>query len=256
MSVIRLVGSTVALAWSSSDEANATLTITQPDGSELTPTTSRTESAHSASFLATLPGVHRLRWETPADAYADVVDVWPEEPRYLVSKADAHARLTAEGGALAITSSKWDALPLYIAAATWMVEGVVGPMLPVDRTWSEVLRSPSRAILLPAHDFTLVSVTVDGSEIEIDPNDVDESAGIVHGDFLGKVIVTYRPSGVVPPPARLACLEIVAHSWQGTRQSARPNRDETPMVQTSKGYYIPYRAAELLEGLPSLGGIA
>lgn len=260
MSVVNIVGVPVALAWSAAGDA-PTLQIIEPDGTEVTPapTVAGTAPARTASFTPTKPGRHALLWATSGANFADVLDVWPDNPRYLVSKADAHARLTSEGGGTAITAPVWDALPLYIASATAVVEYETGPIIPVTKTITQVLTHPVRAIVLPDHDITLTSVTVDGSAVTIDDNNVDDDAGIVHGDFVGKVVITYSTGDdIVHPLARQACLEIVAHSWQSTRQSGRPvvRQDADDVAATSAGYYVPKRALEMLRRIGKLGGIA
>lgn len=261
MSLLHLVGEPVTLSWSAAGES-AELAIVEPDGLAVTPAPQVTTATgvHTAAFTPAKPGRHELTWTNNAGAVeVDVLDVWPARPRYLVSKAEAHERITKEGGGAALTAAQFEALPLYIAAATAVVEAEVGAIIPQSRTYSTVATHPRKAIVLPAHDVRVESVRIDGRAVEIAEHAIDDDAGIIYGDFLGKVVVEYMVGdNQVHPLARAACLEIIAHAWQSQRQSARTANRQVgdDQVLSSAGYYVPRRAFEMLERIKMHGGIA
>lgn len=256
MSVVHLVGEAVSLRWTSAADEVATITVINPDGTTATaPTITSNAKVHTGSFTPTVPGRHRLLWETPTQKFADVLDVWPENPRYLVSREDALDRLQRKGHA-----SELDAIMLYIAAATCVVESITGPLLPEERTWQTYLTRPAGAIVLPHHEVTVSSIEQNSVELAPGSYAVDTSAGIVHalaGKFEGGVKVTYGVgASEVPAPARMACLEIVAHSWNSTRQGLVMPANNGELTVTPTGFAIPNRAYEWLQALPKVAGIA
>lgn len=260
MDVVNLVGAPVTLEWTTDASTGPALAITLPDGTAgSTPAPTHDGTKYSTTFTPTLPGRHTLLWSTAAASHADIVDVWPTSPRYLVSRADAIERLR---GSRTSIDSKFDALMLYIAAATAVVESVTGPLIKGQRTWKEVPAFPARSIVLPHEEIDVTQVTIDGSELAPADYIVDEDAGIVSslvGYFepLTRVVVTYTAgSEQIAPQARQACLEILAHMWQLTRQSGRPVAAGEETATTPIGFAIPKRALELLLSMPRAAGVA
>lgn len=257
--VVRYVDAPANLKWTGSDSVPASLTVTQPDGTTLvpSPTVTNPGPVHTASFTPTLAGRYLLRWVTATETFVDILDVWPLAPRYLVSRERAIERLQQTNNS---TGTAFDAIMLYIAAASAVVEYHTGPLFTTEATWVEVSAYGTRAIVLPQHNVNVTAVTIDGSVIAAGAYTVDDPAGIVWVDVSrgSKVAVTYTVgSAQVPVAAQMACLEIIAHSWQQTRQSVQPWADESgPTTMTSMGYAIPNRALEWLQAVPGAAGVA
>lgn len=259
--IIHRVGSLSALAWRSSTSAAATLTVTLPDGSTVSPTVAGTPPAHTVQFTPTLPGRHQLLWSIAgAETHADIIDVWPTHPRYLVAQADAIDRLRLSNQITAAPDSV-SSMPLYIATATAIIEDVTGPLLPVERTTKVSGHYRKRAVVLPYIHVTVTSVTVDDNVLDDTQFKVDEEAGIVYSDYLTEgdvnVEVAFTVGDVeIPPQARLACLEVIAHLWQITRQGLRESGATDETVTTPMGFALPRRAWEMVQSIPRAAGIA
>lgn len=260
--IMNTVGAFVSGEWLSGGTTAAVLAVTLPDGTTLTPAPTVSVAAglqQSAVFIAAQPGMYALTWTIPGGAiHTDVIDVWPLKPRYLVSVADATRRLAIAGPAAVAAASRvewFEYLSLYIASATWVIESITGDLLPKERQYVASGNGEKRALVLPASEITVQSVTVDGvALVANDQYKVDTMAGIVISDSftqgdLNIVVEFTAGSTLVPPPARQACLEIVAHMWQISRQGARESGTTDETVTTAVGYAIPRRAWELLQGL-------
>lgn len=256
--VVNYVDTPVELMWTSADTAEASLTVTKPDGTSVEPAPTVTDdgAAHTAIFTPTVPGRHLLTWSTAGDAKADIVDIWPADPRFLVSHALVVDRLRQVNA----SGTEYDALPLYIAAASWVVEKLVGPQFLAAKTKSLVSVNGQRAVNLPQSQINEVtSVSIDGTALAAGDYIVDEDAGIVHVDVprLAKVVIAYTAGGDgVPFAAQMGCLEIIAHAWQQTHQSVSPFGDQADTVATPMTYSIPRRALEWLDSLPKTAGVA
>lgn len=259
MAVVSVVGGKVTLTWKASIDELATLGITLPDGTSASATVTHVAEAQTAVYTPTLPGRHQLLWSTSVDKRPDILDVWPTTPRYLVSIDDAIERLQLSSVKTSMPAAL-EALPLYIASATMVVESITGALIPDTRTWLVSGRRNQRKVVLPDDDVTVTAVTVD--DVDLSSDDwVVEYGSILVSDSLtegdANILVTYTVGDVtqIPPQARQACLEIVAHMWQATRQGLRaPTGQETEV--TPMGFAIPRRAFELLYSLPGLAGIA
>lgn len=257
--VVNYVDAPARVAWTGPDSETASLTVTKPDGTTLAPALIVTDAsaAHTATLTPTLPGRYVLRWITATETFVDILDVWPTDPRFLVSRERAMERLQQRNNK---AGDKFDAIMLYIAAASAVVEWHTGPLFTTQETWVEVSMYGQPAIVLPHQDVTDVVLQIDGSLISESAYTVDDPAGIIHAYVPrgSKVSVTYNVGGtVIPVAAQMACLEIIAHSWQQTRQSATPVTDDgMQTVVTSMGYAIPKRALEWLQTLPRVAGAA
>ncbi|MCB2413653.1 hypothetical protein LGT39_12440 [Demequina sp. TTPB684] len=255
----KYVGTPATVSWLSPAAGEASLTVTGPDGVELDPAPAVTDSSaqHDATFTPELPGRYLLHWSTPADAFVNILDVWPLTPRFLVSREQALQRLRQVDNS---AGTELDALMLYIAAASAVVEFHTGPLFTSSETWTEVSAYGQRAVVLPNHDVTVTAVSVDGTALSEGAYTVDEEPGIVWVDVGrgAKVSVSYTVgSQQVPVAAQLACLEIMAHSWQQTHQGVVGyNADGTQTVTTSMGYAIPKRALEWIHAVPGAAGVA
>lgn len=252
------VGSSVPLSLAPGGAA-ATLTVTLPGGSILDPelVVTATPEEFTATLDTTQPGRHLLSWYVPAEDqfFTDVVDVWPSDPRYLVSIADALAQVS---GSNVPTETK-AAMPLYVATATYVIERLAGPVLLATRT---KVYDGRRNLLLPATNAVVTSITMDGSVLDPSSYTVDDEAGIIYGSFGSErqsVTVAYQVGGsTVPANIQLAALELVRHLWQSSRQSGRPGamNAAADTVSTPFGFAVPKRVVELCESTTSAPGFA
>ena len=258
MAVVNVVGATVSVAWRSSDDASATLTVTLPDGTTVAGAVSDTATSHTATFTASQAGLYRLHWETAEDQHSGVLEVWPEEPRLLVSEQDLLKRIkesTANPGADAL-----DALPVIIAASTEVVENISGPILPDTKSWTESGKRRQRKVVLPDDNVTITSVTVDdvaldSSDYVLEYDSIVVSDSFTEGDANITISYTVGSWTSIPQAARLACIEIAAHMWTIAYQGGRPDAVGEVEV-TPQGFAIPRRAVELLRTLPRPAGLA
>jgi len=263
--VMNTVGARVPVEWRSGGTTAATLAVTRPDGTPLSPapTVSVTAEVQSAEFDATQSGVHYLTWTLAGGAvFTDIVDVWPVNPRYLVSTSDVIKRLSAAGPTSAKNLGDWfETLSLYIASATEVVETITGALLPKARTYTASGRFDRRNLVLPVSGITVESVTVDDVLLPKADYKVDTMAGIIISDSFTEgdlnLVVAYTAGTThIPPQARQACLEIVTHMWQIGRQGSRESSTTDETVVTPYGYAIPRRAWELLQGIANVSGQA
>ncbi len=124
MSAVDL-GSTYTTEWKTRPEtATLTAEVTRPDG--MTGIATVDQVAGTAQIPATMAGRWRIVWSTDTGlVYTDIFDVWPTDPRFIISIDDALAGLNA-GRA---SDQYIDDLRLYIAAATPVIEDITGPIL-------------------------------------------------------------------------------------------------------------------------------
>ena len=104
------------------------LTVTAPDGTTATPTVTETTGTYSATVATALPGRYLLSWvkaAAPAAAYTDILDVWPADPRFIISLDDARAAVAWTAG----NTAKDDTLRLFVAAATVVIEDIAGAVV-------------------------------------------------------------------------------------------------------------------------------
>ena len=238
------------------DATAVVVTITAPDATTPTPTIIHPSTGiYTVTFTPTVPGRHKVRWVatgTNANVYTDVVDVWPADPRFIISLDDARAALNVSS-----TSRVNDAeLLLYIAATTEVIEDIVGNVL--TTTITETFDGGGRSILLAQVPSAITSVTVNGTATT---NYVANlSSGIIHAgstttpwifqEGIQNVVVTYA-AGLqqIPPNIILAAREEVRFLYQIGQQAGRPafNTDLAPqdMSWTPSGFAVPQRVIEL-----------
>lgn len=229
------------------------LVIGTPDGTpedlDLAPPES--PGLYECSYVPTQVGRHTVRWVgTGANpgAYADVFDVRPATPPYLVSLADTKRHLNLDG-------TEFDEeLRSMVEAATATVEDIVGPV--VVRTVTEVqtggpllvLNSPP-VIALQA----LAAIRTGGSSYQVADVDVDPVTGIVTRldglAFNGPLRAIYtagRP--IVPASIAQAGEIIIGHLWETQRghSVSRPGFGDEDLVPAAAGFMVPRRAMEML----------
>lgn len=266
------VGSTVEACWTRGpDHANGTgvtLTVTRPDGTILTPAPSVTETpaasgTYLAPFTAGLPGRYFLTWDDGTTRYTDVVAVWPTDPRFLISLDDAIESLRWPPPMAAKNS---DMLRLYVAAATEVIEDIVGAVL--VRTIVQPADGGRTGVALWERPSSIVSVTVGGSDYT--GHIVNLNAGIVYADGDSgrfpdgrqNIVVTYRTGlEAIPPSIQLATRELIRHLWQVGQQAltgdGSPSYDPATnqTTNTRSGFAVPNRVIELCGNHYALPGI-
>lgn len=266
------VGSTVTVEWIpgwTADGHSVTLTLTNPDGTTTSPTVTESQTTpgtFTATVDAAFPGRYLLTWtDTNVDAVAtDVFNVWPADPRYLISVDDAATGLKWGAGD---RDTNLEALALYVATATEVIEDIVGAVL--IRTVIQPADGGKSGIALWERPSSITSVTVDGvANTEYVPN---LNAGIVYADGgrgrfpegRQNIVVTYRTGAAsVPPSIQLAARELIRHLWQIGQQApsagAQPAYVPNPkqMGLTPSGFAVPNRVIELCANHYALPGTA
>lgn len=96
----------------------------------------------------------------------------------------------------------------------------------------------SKRLVLPTLYLTrVVAVTVDGTSEPVSSFDVDQSGGVVYGDFYGDVTVDFEHgTRTVPEPLRMAGLvaaaDLLTRNTSGLSQRTRSHTNEQGTVQT------------------------
>lgn len=233
-----------------------TCTVTKPDGTTTTATVTKNSTGYyQGDYATTVAGRHRFTFtgsgtNSGALPWSDVVDVWPSDPRLIISLADAKAALNVPAG----TRVNDDELRLYIAATTPVIEDIVGSVL--TGTKSETFDGGVRAILLAEVPSAITSVTVDG--VATSQYVANLSSGIIFSGSsstpwmfnqgIQNVTVTYTVGQQqIPPNVILAAREEVRFLYQIGQQGGRPSLGGTPtdMSWTPSGFAVPQRVIEL-----------
>lgn len=241
-----------------------TAVVVLPDQTTASATvTNTTTGTYTAALVATLPGRHRVTWEgSGANSgglpYVDLADVWPADPRFLISLSDARAALNVPATRVVDDEE----LRGYLTAATIVVENLVGPVLVDTRT--ETRSGNYEAFLtLAAHPSAVTEVVEDGTTLAATAYDFDEAgmlwkggrphAGLWSGAGLRNVTVTYTVgAAVVPENVRLAAAHLVRHWWQQSAQSYYVGGAVDEVGTYVAGYAVPAYVVDLLK--PSMGG--
>jgi hypothetical protein len=211
------------------------------------------------TFTPDVAGRWTIRWTstTPAGAYTDIANVWPQQPGFLISVDDARQALGMREGT---SADVLDELRLFIAAATPVIEDITGPIL-VRQQVVEI--SPNWSYtFLPGYRGQSVAVTYKDTSTPLDVSQFytdDLTAGVLYLNPTSRpVLVTYSVgTGIIAPNVQLATRELVRHLWQIARQAGRTNFPGQPadgIAYTPTGYAVPKRVIELAGG--SIGGFA
>jgi uncharacterized phiE125 gp8 family phage protein len=243
---------------------SATLTITLPDGSTVSPAvpTPTTTGKVRVDYVTAQAGRHvwRLATSGPTTAYADIFDVQPALPVGIVSLVDARAQLNFG----ATETSDDDELRSFIGAATGAVERALGRIV-VRRSFTDRFNAVGGATELLLRHVPVLSLTsvvsADGATTWATSGlRVDSETGLVavaSGPALtGDVDATYQAGmAIVPEDYRLAGLIIIQHLWETQRgtMGVQLGGDNEPYMP-GRGFAIPRRALELLD--PPLPGVA
>ena len=235
---------------------NPTCTVTKPDATTASATVTRTAAGkYQGAYVTTMAGRHRFTFtgtgtNSGALPWSDVADVWPSDPRLIISLADAKAALNVPAG----TRVNDDELRLYIAATTPVIEDIVGSVLTGTRT--ETFDGGVRAVLLAEVPSSITSVTVDG--VATTQYVANLTSGIVFSGSsstpwmfnqgIQNVAVTYATGEQqIPPNVILAAREEVRFLYQIGQQGGRPSLGGAPqdLSWTPSGFAVPQRVIEL-----------
>jgi hypothetical protein len=188
-------------------------------------------------------------------AYTDVVDIWPADPRFLISTDDARSALGWPSGP--VTPGWLDDLRLYIAAATPVIEDIVGTVAKQNFTQT-IHKGWSFAALYERPVNSIISVVypdatpLTGYTLKADSGMLD--LGLVAAD---EVTVTYSAGlTAVPQNVRLATRELVRHWWQQGMQAQRGVPQSADEAYTPMGYAVPRRVMELCGPSKKISGFA
>lgn len=255
------LGDTVPLTFDvegADGSTTAVLTIELPDGTPATPTpTSPSLGRYEVSFPPTQAGRHGVRWTStaPASAHADVFDVRPAAPRYLISLADAKRHLNMRS----TRTTDDEELRGHIEAATEAIELYLREAVvrrpEVDKV--KLRRHTSQLMLDHRPVVSLTSVvSLDGTTTwDVADLDVDTDTGllsVVSGPALsGTVLVTYIAGRSVIPPNYSRAAELVVESLVCGQRAPAVGPPATPggeaeLEPDDYGVVIPPKARELL----------
>ncbi|QPE05309.1 hypothetical protein IT882_04370 [Microbacterium schleiferi] len=260
------LGTEQTVTWTTTTSHTVTVTVTRPDGTQLDAVSAtETFDTYSATVATPLAGRYLLRWDdTTADVvYTDTIDVWPADPRFLISVDDAMESLQWNTASKADTASR-DMVRLYVAAATPIIEDIAGAVL--IRTVEQYADGGKTGVLLWDRPSEVLSVEVDGTAIT--DYVVNKSAAILKRGKYGErfdpgfqvVRILYRTgSEGVAPNLQLATRELVRHLWQVGQQTIEGvpgSYGDRPMGVTPSGFAVPKRVLELASATHSLPGVA
>lgn len=263
------VGTLATVEWTNTTGHTVTLDVTKPDGTPLTPSPVVTPGAtsYSAQIPCDQPGAYTLRWtDTEATKiYVDILDVWPADPRFLISVETAMDGMKWKGAQRAGDDAA--KLRLYVAAATEVIEGIIGAVL--GKTITQPADGGRTGVALWERPTEILSVTVDGTATtSYIPNlnaaiVYSKPAGSRFTDGLQNIVITYRTGGeIIPPSVQLAASELIRHLWQVGQQAMTGNPAESTQQDsrqtglTRTGFAVPNRVIELLGNRPTLPGTA
>lgn len=254
------LGAPVTSRWAGAPTGGTvTLAVTRPDGTALAaPTVTREGNEAVATYVPNMPGRWFIAWTSSVKpgAYTDIVDVWPADPRFLISTDDARNALGWPAGA--VVSGWLDDLRLYIAAATPVIEDIVGTVAKVNFTQT-IQKGWSFAALYERPVNSIVSITYPDLT-PLTGYRVDPTSGMLYlaGAAADVVTVTYSAGlTAVPQNVRLATRELVRHWWQQGMQAQRgggaPQAEE---AYTPMGFAVPRRVMELCGPSKKISGFA
>jgi hypothetical protein len=238
---------------------NPTCTVTKPDGTTTTATVTKNSTGYyQGAYTTTTAGRHRFTFtgtgtNSGALPWSDVVDVWPADPRLILSLSDAKAALNVPAG----TRVNDDELRLYIAATTAVIEDIVGSVLTTSKT--ETFDGGTCSVPLSQRATAITSVVVGGTTLTAGTQYVANLvSGLVYAGSTSSsstftsgaqnVVVTYTTgSSSIDPNVILAAREEVRFLYQIGQQGGRPSLGGAPtdLSWTPSGFAVPQRVIEL-----------
>lgn len=255
------LGADVAVSWDAGvEDLDVTLTVTLPDGTTDTPAVTPDTTTYAATVATTQAGRHLLSWAADGYAYTDVLDVWPADPRFIISVDEAITaiRVSAErvvGGAFPAPDRS--DMRLFIAAATPVIEDIVGPVVTAEKV--RKFNGGRNAVLITPNIDSVTSVVVDGTTLVAHRDyTVDEASGIVYAGTLPgswfppglmNIVITYQVgSSSIAPNIRTATATLVKKMWQQLMQAQHGYLSDgagEETVTTQSGYVVPLAVWQL-----------
>lgn len=260
-----------------------TCTVTLPDGTTTGATVTTTSTGiYQATYISTQAGRHRFTWAATGTystgfPYTDQADVWPADPRMIISLADAREGMNTP----AARTADDDELRLYLASATDILEDLCADLdIAVYPTARSEIHTPRTENLCLRHKpvGAVTSVTeYIGTASYVIPvaatpgasghtYTIDTASGILTRrlggwpfTWRGEVQVLYTEgSTTIPPRVILAARELVAHLFTlGQWGSRKSFGDIDTTVTTGRGYAVPNRVVQILDPADSaVSGIA
>jgi hypothetical protein len=190
-------------------------------------------------------------------AYTDIVDVWPADPRFLISTDDARSALGWPSG---VVQAGWlDDLRLYIAAATPVIEDIVGTIAKTNFT-QVIQKGWDFAALYERPVNSIISIVYPDATT-VTEYTVNASSGMLYLDAVTRDAATVTYSAgltAVPQNVRLATRELVRHWWQQGMQASREPQYVSPgdASFTPMGFAVPRRVMELCGPSKKISGFA
>jgi hypothetical protein len=251
----------------------AVLTITLPDATSVTPAVAAVTTgtyAPTSPWISTQAGMHRVSWVgsgTNAQTFTDTFNVLPADPRLLISLDEARKGLVLAAG----NAVKDDDLRTYIAAATPIMEDIVGPILRTTRTesydgggmqicllWAPIISiasiiesyGGSYFRTLNAQDvFSAGSTDPFGYSVDLTTGTITRRAAGVATHFasgLRNVQVTYVSGrAAVTGNLLLATRRLIRHLWEQDHRAFRQQHATTEVVLTPMGFAVPRAVIEM-----------
>ena len=256
------LGDNVTVTWPASPAGTIAATVTQPDGTTFNGSvTVGQASPATASFVPGMAGRHLVRFTSTGagaltQAFVDMVDVWPSDPRFIISLQDAMDALSWP--ATGYNQGSQSDLRLYVAAATPVIEDIVGgPVLYGQYVVKMDGGKPS--VVLPANVQSIVSVTENGYPVPVGSYVFDETSNTLTAGTnwaprrfmptVRGVVITYMGGfQVIPANVILGTRELIRHWWQIGKQGSRSNNGNLPVTAdafTPSGFAVPRRVIEL-----------
>lgn len=265
------LGAPVKAVWAGAPAGGSySVAITRPDGTAFTPPAIVNGPPVSVTFTPNMPGRWFINWTSSGtgtvSAYSDVANVWPADPRFIISLDDARAALGMPDN---VSSTALEDLRLYVAAATPVIEDICGTV--VTKTVTQIVDGNRWGVVLWEKAASITSVTEGGNPGTAVPDYVyDSSAGILYAGRVfaprrfqpgfASVVITYQAgTAIVGDNIRLATRELVRHWWQLGKQGARPQNGNLPLTSdawTPSGFAVPRRVIELCTPTDRVGGFA
>lgn len=267
-------------AGSAANSASVILTITQPDGTILTPAITNPPAQtgyYLYDFTNTQAGRHQIYWKAVGaanQAYNDVFDVRPINPAMIFGLDDAKESLRMTSG----DTSNDNKLRDYIGAVTNVIESLYGAV--VQRTITEQRVGGTDTLSLfvrPVVSITSVTEYIGGViytlsqasspsactsfSYTFDPTKgsiTRRNAAGLHIIFIDEVWVTYvAGSVVIPDNVLMASRELLRFWWQVGQEGRSSARNQaTEETVTVVGYAVPRRIVEMLASTPQAPGFA
>lgn len=251
------LGAPVTSTWSGAPTGGTiAVAITRPDGTAFSaPAPTVDGQGARVTYVPNMPGRWFIAWTSTGSkvsAYTDIVDVWPADPRFLISVDDARSAI---GWAVGNVTAQWlDDLRLYIAAATPVIEDIVGTVVP--KTFTQVIPKGWNFAALYERPVNAITSIVYPDATTITEYDLRSESGMLYlsANTTAAATVTYT-AGVtqVPQNVRLATRELVRHWWQQGMQAQHAGGGEGE-VTTQMGYAVPRRVMELASPDSKPGG--